>query len=721
MAQQHTFLFTGGGTGGHVTPALALAEGIRKKHPQAHFAYVGVRGKAEESMVPKAWGEELNSGKASLYFVRSRGFPGMSIRLLPFGIELVLGILKSLLLLLRLRPKAIVATGGYVAAPILFAAYFLQKIKFLKTKIFLHEQNAVLGKMNAKAVDFADRVGVAFPGTSVPKDKKAYVGYPVRGSVVVDASQDKAKMREQARESLNIPKTAKLVFAFGGSQGARTINRGLVDALKFLLADEDVYLVHGTGKQLKGNPYNGMEDVQNRLNQVSDSLPSNWKDRYRPSDFFHNMHTLYSAADLVICRGGAGSLYEICANGVAAIAIPKAGLPGDHQAANARSLERLNALRIIYERVDLTQGQAVESVDPEELSRLVLSLLNDSELRATMVANAQQQYDPKTTDLCAEVVDHLLGLGSEPNLNPEPQQSEERILGINSTQLERLLERVRRGEDALSEEERRIALYKIDGYASKGDVTMPARACRMIGEGQFVERTELLHFFALNMKASPFTRRDAAVGMRKMNLPDERSIKVLLQMLDDRYFEAVNEALYALSTLLKEHHSELRHLFSEIAQKVRPFIKSREFDQRMNALAVFTECADSWKSLEADFRFNYFHPKWKVRKKIVFCFGRLQERGLISKEEVENELKNILTTSNGFETHFQLKQEIKSIFEASQQKLMIEEFKTKLSQGAQDKEGNHQLELLIETHSQHGKAFNVGKALDIILEKEREA
>ena len=132
MGISRTFVFTGGGTGGHVTPALALAEGVRKNHPDAHFAYVGVRGKAEESMVNKAWAEELGNGLASLHFVRSRGFLGISMSAIPFGVDLILGILKSVFILLRLRPQAIIATGGYVSAPILFASYFLQKIRLLK-------------------------------------------------------------------------------------------------------------------------------------------------------------------------------------------------------------------------------------------------------------------------------------------------------------------------------------------------------------------------------------------------------------------------------------------------------------------------------------------------------------------------------------------------------------------------------------------------------------
>ena len=113
---------------------------------------------------------------------------------------------------------------------------------------------------------------------------------------------------------------------------------------------------------------------------------------------------------------------------------------------------------------------------------------------------------------------------------------------------------------------------------------MPARACRMLGEGQFCERLNVLHFFALNPKASPFTRRDAMIGLRKMETADKASIEVLLKGLKDKYFETVNEALYALNVLLVKHRAELEDSFSETEKQVRPFLRSKEYDQRMNDL-----------------------------------------------------------------------------------------------------------------------------------------
>ena len=126
----------------------------------------------------------------------------MNLKAIAFVIDLFLGILSSLFILLRTRPQAIVATGGYVSAPILFAAFAL-KIGLIAPAIFIHGQNAVLGLMNRVAVRFADKVGAAFPGTKIPESKKVFVGYPVRGSVVVERNTDKSEYVEK-REKISI-------------------------------------------------------------------------------------------------------------------------------------------------------------------------------------------------------------------------------------------------------------------------------------------------------------------------------------------------------------------------------------------------------------------------------------------------------------------------------------------------------------------------------------
>lgn len=661
MGSQKKFVFTGGGTGGHVTPALAIAEGIRHKYPDARFYYVGLKGKAEDGMVQKAWKIEMERGLASLHFVSTTSGSMKSPKVL---LTLGIGFLQAIFFLLRTRPDAIIGTGGYVSAPIIFATGFLRSLKLSSAVIFLHEANAELGKMNKAAIRFAQKVGFSFPGTKIPESKKEFVGYPVRSSVVVDRDADKEKLKQEARIQLGIPQDAKVLFAFGGSQGARTINRGLVAALPLLLKDPKVWIVHGTGRQLKGNSYNGLSDVKSALEDVKSELPSDWETRYQPTDFIYNMGEVYAATDLVICRSGAGSLYEVCANGVAAITIPKANLTGDHQAVNARTLERLEAMKVIYERVDVGDSQTIESIDSEEFAALVFELLGDPALRESMIQKAMEQYEPRTSTNCAIIVSNLLGGTEAPDLKEEPIPQKERVLGKNSGQLERLLRQVRRGEEVLSDEERRIALYKIDGWSANRGLVMPARACRMIGEGQFEERIQVLLSFALDQSKSPFTRRDAFVGLRRMERLNREVIDACLKGAKDTYFETVNDALRTLASLLRIHSDTFMDQYAEIKSAVDPLTSSKEFDIRMHSMAVLTEICTDFSEIEASFQKNYFHSNWQVRRSIISCFGILIERGILRKERVEEILQTeFLQTSNGFQMRFLLKEEMREIFQ----------------------------------------------------------
>ena len=179
-------MLSGGGTGGHVNPALAIAEGIRKREPDARFCYLGVRGKAEAVIVRRAG--------YPLHFVSSTGFPGLrpSFRTIRFFIKLAVGILQSSFLLLWFCPRWVVATGGYVSAPVIIAALILRTLGIAHTRIFLHEQNSIPGQMNGLLGRWVDRVLLTFPQTlSFFPRNGSVVGYPIRHSIV-QKSRDEA-------------------------------------------------------------------------------------------------------------------------------------------------------------------------------------------------------------------------------------------------------------------------------------------------------------------------------------------------------------------------------------------------------------------------------------------------------------------------------------------------------------------------------------------------
>ncbi len=371
-------LLTGGGTAGHVNPALAIGAALRG--PATELLFVGVRGRAEEQVVPKEG--------IPIRFVRASGFPGArpSPALLRFAVNLAVGILQAAFLLLRFRPDVIVGTGGFASAPVLLAAAGLRRIGLLRTKVYVHEQNAVPGKLNRLVGGLADEVFVTFPESLSHFPGNAVVtGYPLRrriGSVG----------RDEARKALDfaIPEGRTVVFLFGGSQGARTLNRALVDGLADLLPHRDrLFVIHGTGLARKGG-YDPAADVEARLAaRYSEEERRLIGGFYVARPYFHDIEKVYAVADLAVTRAGAGSLNEIATVGLPALVVPKANLPGDHQVLNARALERAGGAEVLYEETVLDEGHLAERLDGRLLAEKVLALAGDPAHLAAMAAAAR--------------------------------------------------------------------------------------------------------------------------------------------------------------------------------------------------------------------------------------------------------------------------------------------------------------------------------------------
>ncbi|MBP7572115.1 MAG: glycosyltransferase, partial [Acidobacteria bacterium] len=291
-----------------------------------------------------------------------------------------IGTLQAARILLRFRPDIIVGTGGYASAPVMFAAAALRRLRLSRARIFVHEQNAAPGKLNQVVGRLADRVFVTFPETlSAFPENGVVSGYPLRRRIATVS-------REAARAALDfeVPPRRKVVFAFGGSQGARTINRAIVDALGDLLPHRDrLFIIHGTGLERPG--YRGAEDVARRLDTIySEDERRAIASFYVSQPYFYQIENIYALADLVVSRAGAGSLYEIASLGLPAIVIPKANLPGDHQVMNARAMARGGGARVIYEETLATGGEIVEQVDGRLLARTIVDLIEHDEERLAL-------------------------------------------------------------------------------------------------------------------------------------------------------------------------------------------------------------------------------------------------------------------------------------------------------------------------------------------------
>jgi murein biosynthesis integral membrane protein MurJ/undecaprenyldiphospho-muramoylpentapeptide beta-N-acetylglucosaminyltransferase len=330
---KHRFLFTGGGTGGHVYPNIAIYEALKEKYPDAEFLYVGSKKGSEAAIVPAL------PQPMEFVHVPARGLPQRikSPKTVFALAAIFLGAVKSFFILRRFKPDIIIGSGGYAAAPVLLAAALLKK------NVFIHEQNAVPGRLNLFVARFATRIGIAFPSTAsfFEGAKVIQTGYPLRRSI-------RSGGEENSREKFNIPPNSRVLFICSGSMGARTINRAAAEIMPRLLALPDLFVIMSTGKAY-GKDYKAYDDTVKLLEQKG--YPPEIEGRLLVREYFDHIAEIYALSDLVVSRAGAGAIQEITAMGLPAILVPKIDLPADHQILNAREIEKIGGARVLYEEV----------------------------------------------------------------------------------------------------------------------------------------------------------------------------------------------------------------------------------------------------------------------------------------------------------------------------------------------------------------------------------
>ena len=644
------FIFTGGGSGGHVSPALAVAAELKKRLPEAEIIYVGVKNKAEGLMVPKAG--------IPLKFVTSAPFPGKSPKaLIKFFFAMISGIIKAKLILLKFRPDVVFATGGYVSAPIVFTAWILRKFTFglFKTKILIHESNVHPGKMNKWAAVAADAVAVSFSETikCLPKGKGFFSGYPVRNTI-------SAGDKESARHELGIPENAFVVFAFGGSQGARAINRALAGAAPELLKDPDVFIIHGTGRPFgKDYEYHGYNDVMSILQKNSSELIS--ESRYIVKDFIDNMGLYYAASDLLVIRAGAGSIMEVCRQGKPSVIIPISGIYSDHQTGNARYIERAGAAKVLYENTDPVKGINIPFVNSNELAETIKELKTDQFKLFAMSKTASTIFPGDPAKI---IVDHILyfcDLAQSPEVFEGISYRHDRILGLSSTQLENFMKKVLSGQEKrLDSDEARLLKNKLDAYLTSGDHIFKTRGLRIAGLADYCEILPLVIRSATSLSEKPFVRRDAFEALSKLasckNELRGEIFNAILKGLSDPYYEARFSAARCVSVFSRLYgiHDDEKELFlSELYKN----IDDRCFEVRMDSILAAGEIENDGQRAVKEFSRCYYDKVWKVRESVYKALGRLVERKVLMPASALEEMDKILITSNGYTTDYELKKQ----------------------------------------------------------------
>lgn len=330
-------LFAGGGTAGHINPALAIAGYIREKHPDAHISYIGTHDKLEAKLVPEKG-----------YNFRTIEVAGLNRSLSPKGIiknvkaiSLAAGAsLKCAKILKELEPDVVVGTGGYVSGPV------LREAARLGIKTAIHEQNAYPGVTTKMLAPKVDAVMLAMPEAEKYmklKNKPYITGNPVRQELLNTS-------REAARAALGIDERP-LLLSFGGSLGAKYINLAVEGLIDWHNNTGRFYHIHGTGKS-------GYESMMNDFKEKGTVLSEEIDVR----EYIKNMNECMAAADLVISRAGAITLSEITAMGKPAVLIPSPYVAENHQFHNAMTLKRVGAAEIIEEK-DLTSQRLIDVVD----------------------------------------------------------------------------------------------------------------------------------------------------------------------------------------------------------------------------------------------------------------------------------------------------------------------------------------------------------------------
>jgi len=339
----------GGGTGGHLFPALAVVKELEELYPcEAHF--VGTSRGIEADIIP---GEGY-----PLHTIVAEGFRGRGIRKLRALGKVVVGFCQSLTLIFRLKPLFVLGVGGYASLPVGLAAFFSRR------PLFLHEQNAVPGLANRLLAPLAKRFFLTYSSTAsyLGKANTLVTGNPVRRELFLGR-------RDPSR--FDLPDSSKVVLIFGGSQGARSINEAIIDDLKvFKEHRNDIAFIHQTG----GTASKEVAEAYRREGLTAHVTP-----------FIYDMAHAYATASLVVCRAGATTISEVTALGKPSILIPFPHAVGDHQLQNAKMLEKEGASQVLRE----------EEMGPGVLGKRILELVFHEDRLAEMGGKALKLGRPE--------------------------------------------------------------------------------------------------------------------------------------------------------------------------------------------------------------------------------------------------------------------------------------------------------------------------------------
>lgn len=364
MTEPLRIIISGGGTGGHIFPAVSIANAIREISPSAEILFVGAEGRMEMQRVPAAG-----------YEIKGLPVAGFDRKHLWRNVSVLIKLMKSRRLARKIvsefRPQVAVGVGGYASGPTLDVA---QKMGI---PTLLQEQNSYAGVTNKLLAKKAKRICVAYEGMErfFPAEAIMMTGNPVRQNLL-----HAHHTREEAVAAMGLDPAKRTVLLIGGSLGARTLNDSVLENLSLIRQQKHIQFVWQTGKYYS-------QSIAERLS--AQRCPENLK----VMDFISNMDVAYAAADLVISRAGAGSISEFCLLGKPVILVPSPNVAEDHQTKNAMALVQKDAALFV-----------ADAEAPRTLMPLAVNTVNDAAKLASLSENVKKLAMPNAAEVIAREV-----------------------------------------------------------------------------------------------------------------------------------------------------------------------------------------------------------------------------------------------------------------------------------------------------------------------------
>lgn len=360
----YRIILSGGGTGGHIFPAIAIANEFKSRYADSDILFVGAEGKMEMTRVPEAGYKIIGLSIAG--FKRSLS---LSNFLLPF--KMVNSYFKAKSIVQSFSPHAVIGTGGYASSPVLMAA--TQK----RIPSLIQEQNSYAGITNKRLSSRVNRICVAYSNMDryFPAEKISFTGNPVRKDISVAS-------KELAQDFFGLDRTRKTVLILGGSLGARSINEAIFSGIEKLV-DGGLQVIWQTGKLY-------LEELKKR------TMDKDMR-QVKLYDFLMRMDMAYAAADIVISRSGALSISELCLVAKPCILVPSPNVAEDHQTKNAQAL------------VDVNAAIMVKDNDAENLVSTALQLVYDDKRCNELAINMKKLGRPNATNDIVNEIEKLIG------------------------------------------------------------------------------------------------------------------------------------------------------------------------------------------------------------------------------------------------------------------------------------------------------------------------